>query len=235
MSFLTAEWNNLAMINYQIDPEILQKYIPPGTELDLFDGKCFVSFIGFLFENVKLLGFAIPFHKNFEEVNLRFYVRRFENGKWKRGTVFISEIVPKFAISFVANTLYNEHYKTYAMKHDLKINENSREFKYQFKVKGTWNTIHLETLKNAITIELGSEEEFITEHYFGYNKLSKNKSIEYEVTHPRWQQYKVIKNFSDIDFEAVYGKEFEFIKNLKPSSVLLAIGSPITIEAKRKF
>lgn len=235
MSFLTAEWNNLAMINYEINPKILEKYVPPGTELDLFEGKCFVSFIGFLFENVKVLGLKIPFHSDFEEVNLRFYVRRFENGIWKRGAVFISEIVPKFAISFVANTFYNEHYKTFPMKHTLKVNENSREFHYQWKVKNNWNSIHLETKKNPIDIEPNSETEFITEHYFGYNKLSESQAIEYEVRHPRWQQYEVIKNTSIIDFEGVYGKEFAFIKDLKPSSVFLAIGSKITIEAKRKF
>ena len=109
MSFLKAEWNNLTMINYEVNPEILQKYVPKGTELDLWNDKCYVSFIGFLFEKVRVIGIKIPFHSDFEEVNLRFYVRRFENGAWKRGAVFISEIVPKYAISFVANTFYNEH------------------------------------------------------------------------------------------------------------------------------
>ena len=235
MSFLTAEWNNLAMINYVIDPKILEKYVPPGTELDFFEGKCYVSFIGFLFEKVKVLGLKIPFHTDFEEVNLRFYVRRFENGAWKRGAVFISEIVPKFAISFVANTFYNEHYETLPMKHSLKVHENSREFIYQWKVDNNWNTIHVETHKNPIAIEVGSEAEFITEHYFGYNKVSEHETIEYQVSHPRWQQYEVIKNISTIDFEGVYGKEFAFIKEMQPTSVFLAIGSKISIEEKRKI
>ena len=235
MSFLTAEWNNLAMINYEIDPKILEKYVPPGTELDFFEGKCYVSFIGFLFEKVKVLGLKIPFHTDFEEVNLRFYVRRFENGAWKRGAVFISEIVPKFAISFVANTFYNEHYKTFPMKHTLKVNDNSREFIYQWKVNNHWNTIHVETDKDSIPIEPNSEAEFITEHYFGYNKVSETETIEYQVTHPRWQQYEVTKNSSSINFEDVYGKEFAFIKDLEPTSVFLAVGSKISIEDKRKI
>lgn len=235
MSFLTAEWNNLAMINYQVDPKILEKYVPAGTELDFFDGKCFISFIGFLFEDVKLLGFKIPFHRNFEEVNLRFYVRRFEDGEWKRGAVFISEIVPKFAISFVANTFYKEQYQTFPMKHQLKTNENSREFIYQWKIKGNWNTIKVETKKDAIEIPLNSETEFITEHYYGFSKKDNNVTIEYEVTHPRWKQYEVINNASTIDFAGVYGEEWAFIKDEKPSSVLLAVGSKITIEAKRKL
>ncbi|MEC5156271.1 YqjF family protein [Chryseobacterium sp. MP_3.2] len=235
MSFLTAEWNNLAMINYVVDPKILEKYVPAGTELDFFEGKCYVSFIGFLFENVKVLGLKIPFHTDFEEVNLRFYVRRLENGTWKRGAVFISEIVPKFSISFVANTFYNEHYETFPMKHTLKVKDNSREFLYQWKVDNTWNSIHVETQKNPTVIEVGSEAEFITEHYFGYNKVSETETIEYQVTHPRWHQYEVIKNNSTIDFEAVYGKEFAFIKALEPTSVFLAVGSKISIEEKRKI
>ena len=235
MSFLTAEWNNLAMINYVINPKILEKYVPVGTELDFFEGKCYVSFIGFLFENVKVLGLKIPFHSDFEEVNLRFYVRRFENGVWKRGAVFISEIVPKFSISFVANTFYNEHYETFPMKHRLKVNDNSREFIYQWKVKNNWNTINIQTKKNPIAIEVGSESEFITEHYFGYNKVSETETIEYEVKHPRWQQYEVIKNSSSINFEDFYGEEFAFIKDLEPTSVFLAVGSKISIEDKRKI
>ena len=235
MSFLTAEWNNLAMINYVIDPKILEKYVPAGTELDFFEGKCYVSFIGFLFENVKVLGLKIPFHSDFEEVNLRFYVRRFENGVWKRGAVFISEIVPKYAISFVANTFYNEHYETFPMKHSLKVNANSREFIYEWKVKNNWNTINIQTNKNPIAIEVGSESEFITEHYFGYNKVSGTETIEYEVKHPRWQQYEVLQNSSSINFEDLYGEEFAFIKDLEPTSVFLAVGSKISIEDKRKI
>ncbi|CAM4150084.1 YqjF family protein [Flavobacterium weaverense] len=235
MSFLKAEWNNLAMINYEVNPEILKKYVPNGTELDLWNGKCYVSFIGFLFEKVRVLGIKIPFHSDFEEVNLRFYVRRFENGTWKRGAVFISEIVPKFAISFIANTFYNEHYSTLPMKHKLSVNKNSREFIYQWKINNKWNTIQVETEKNAVEIEPNSEAEFITEHYFGYNKVNENETIEYQVTHPRWQQYKVISNTSVIDFGGVYGKEFAFIKDLEPSSVFLAVGSAITIEVKRKI
>lgn len=235
MSFLTAEWNNLAMINYEVDPAILEKYVPKGTELDFFNGKCYVSFIGFLFENVRLLGMKIPFHTHFEEVNLRFYVRHLDNGVWKRGAVFISEIVPKLAITLVANTFYNEEYRTMPMKHEIKIKDDSRTFIYQWKLNNTWNTIHVETQKNPIAIEPNSEAEFITEHYFGYSKINDEETYEYEVTHPRWQQYEVIQNKSIIDFEVVYGKEFSFIKEVQPTSVFLAVGSKITIEGKRKI
>lgn len=106
MSFLTAEWRKLVMANYQVEKEVLLPYLPVGTELDVWNDKCYVSLIGFLFQNVRLLGIKVPFHTNFEEVNLRFYVRYQDAGVWKRGVVFIKEIVPKFALSLVANTIY---------------------------------------------------------------------------------------------------------------------------------
>lgn len=80
MSFLKAEWRRLALVNYIIDKHLLVKYLPAGTELDLRNGNCYVSLVGFMFINTRLLGLRIPFHKNFEEVNLRFCVKRFDKG-----------------------------------------------------------------------------------------------------------------------------------------------------------
>ncbi len=74
--FLTAEWRHLAMLNYEIDPVILRPFVPSGTELDSWNGKTYVSIVGFLFLKTRVRGLAIPFHQNFEEINLRFYVRR---------------------------------------------------------------------------------------------------------------------------------------------------------------
>lgn len=168
MNFLKAEWKNLALFNYEVDAKILEKYLPTGTEIDFWNDKCYVSLVGFMFENTKVLGFKIPFHIDFEEVNLRFYVKRFENGEWKRGVVFIKEIVPKSAITFVANTLYQEHYETHKMKHEVIENKTTNTFIYQWKNNQNWNTIQIETKKNPVAIEIDSEAEFITEHYFGY-------------------------------------------------------------------
>jgi hypothetical protein len=233
MSFLTAEWNDLAMINYEIEPKILEKHIPKGTELDLWNGKCYISLIGFMFENVKVLGLKIPFHVNFEEVNLRFYVKRNEDGIWKRGVVFVKEIVPKHAITIVANTLYNEHYQTLKMRHSRTKNDTSKSFRYEWKKDNKWNSIAMTTHKTAIPIERKSVTEFITEHYFGYTNYNKKKSIEYAVTHPRWQQLEVIDYTIDVDFKSIYGQDFMFLQDLKPTSAFLAIGSKITIEGKK--
>ncbi|WP_341225375.1 DUF2071 domain-containing protein [uncultured Arcticibacterium sp.] len=233
MSFLKAEWRKLAMANYAIDKAYLTEYVPFGTELDLWDGKCYASLVGFVFKNTRLLGVKVPYHIDFEEVNLRFYVKRFENGKWKRGVVFIKEIVPKRALTFIANTFYNENYETLPMSHKWSENEDTRIVEYNWTKFGKENSFQVTTNRESLEIVSGSETEFITEHYWGYAKVNKEKSNEYEVTHPKWKAYKVKDYKIDIDFGTVYGREFDFLNAKKPNSVMLAEGSEITVENKK--
>lgn len=233
MSFLTAEWRKLAIANYAVDPEILKVYIPAGTELDLWEGACYVSLIGFMFKNTRLMGFRIPFHSNFEEVNLRFYVRYKDQGTWKRGVVFIKEIVPKFALAFVANTLYNENYVATAMRHSWNETETDRTVTYDWKCKGKWQHIHLVAEKEMLDIPVGHEVEFITEHYWGYARCNDLKTNEYEVKHPRWGHYPVTNYAIDVDFGLNYGAEFAFLNQQQPVSLMLAEGSEISVESKK--
>jgi len=232
MSFLKAEWRKLLMANYVIDSQVLNKYIPYGTELDLWNNNCYMSVVGFMFHNTKVLGLKIPFHVNFEEVNLRFYVKRKVGNEWRRGVVFIKEIVPKAAITFVANTLYNENYETLKMDHTWSFTDNSLEVYYQWHKKGRKQAIKVTADRTPIDIPAGSEAEFIMEHYWGYAHVNKEKSTEYEVTHPKWQQYKVTDYQITIDFKLTYGSDFAFLNDAKPHSVTLAEGSEITVEGK---
>lgn len=235
MSFLKAEWRKLAMANYEVDAFLLQPYVPSGTELDVWNGTHYASLIGFMFLNTKVLGIKIPFHVNFEEVNLRFYVRYKENGEWKRGVVFVKEIVPKAAITFVANTLYGEHYATHKMKHSWEEHADGRSVSYEWKIQNDWQRFSIEAEKNLSKIDAGSETEFITEHYWGYTKVNDRKTSEYEVTHPKWQQY-LVKNYEiDVDFGLTYGEKFSFLNSVEPKSVMLAEGSEITVEGKRNL
>lgn len=222
------------MANYVIEPKLLTPYIPNGTEIDLWKNTCYVSLVGFMFLDTKIKGFHIPFHINFEEVNLRFYVRYKEKEEWKRGVVFIKEIVPRFAITFIANLLYNEKYVTMPMKHTWETMEDKNTIEYCWKSK-KWNTFKVVTEKDALKIIAGSEEEFITEHYWGYTKLKNKKTSEYEVAHPKWDVYKTKEYSIDVDFGNVYGPSFDFLKAETPRSVFLAEGSEVTIKGGRRF
>lgn len=231
MNFLKAEWRKLAIINYEINPDILQEYLPEGTELDFYKGKCYVSLVGFMFLNTKLLGLPIPFHRNFEEVNLRFYVKKNENGIWKRGVVFIKEIVPKPALSFVANSIYKENYHTMPMKNIIREKDDELLIKYSWKDK-SWHSIEIKAETQTQPMEEDSEFEFITEHYWGFTK-KEDKTSEYEVCHPKWDCYQVKEYQLDIDFHKIYGEEFECLNHQIPISVMLAEGSEIEVKTKK--
>lgn len=235
--FLSAKWEYLAMFNYEVNPAILEKHVPPGTAVDLFNGKALVSIVGFLFNDTKVLGVKWPCHINFEEANLRYYVKRYDGNQWKRGVGFVSEIVPLPIVSTMANLLYNEHYSTAKMGHKILETNEKIDIEYTWQKIGQHkNILNISASSVSQAIENGSEEEFIFEHYFGYNKLSNTRIIEYAVNHPRWEVFPVIDYTIDCDIENLYGKEFvPFIINRKPHSVFLAKGSTVTVHKPLKF
>ena len=226
--FLQAEWRKLVMANYVVDKELLKTYLPYKTEVDLWKGTCYVSLVGFMFLNTKVKGLKIPFHIDFEEVNLRFYVQHESRDEWRRGVVFIKEIVPKPALSFVANTIYKENYETMPMRHQWQRSNDVITVEYGWKKKN-WNLISVNANTTLNKIEEGSEEEFITEHYWGYTKINKENTSEYKVEHPKWDVYKPNDYLIDVDFVSVYCEAFGFLKFEQPKSVFLAEGSEIMV------
>lgn len=233
--FLTAEWRNLLMVNYVIDPAILKKYVPCKTELDFFNGNCFVSLVGFLFKNTKVIGFGVPFHRTFEEVNLRFYVRHKEGDRWKRGVVFMKEIVPRRMITLVANTLYGEKYATHTMRHQWKEEGDALHVSYEWKVGAEWNYMKALADRKPEVIAGGSEEEFITEHYWGYTYIDDSCTGVYEVEHPKWRVHRVNTVDVNCSVEKLYGRDFVEVLRGSPSSVFLAEGSPIKVMSGSKI
>ena len=230
--FLTAEWRKLILVNYAIDPEILKKYLPNQTELDLWEGKCYVSLVGFMFLNTKVKGCKLPGHVNFEEVNLRYYVKHQKDDEVRRGVGFIKEIVPKPIITTVARTIYKEPYQTLPMKHNW-IEDNVLSVDYSWKLNNKWNSVGVKAENDPLSFNENSEADFITEHYWGYTKISDSKTNEYEVKHPPWKVYNVVDSSIDVDFGATYGSDFEFLNEQKPISIMLAEGSEISVGNKR--
>ena len=233
MDFLTAELRKLAFSNYIIDEDVLKNYIPYGTELDLWQGHCYISLVGMMFKNTKVLGVKIPYHVDFEEVNLRFYVKKFEHGRWRRGVVFIKEIVPKSAISFVAKNLYNENYETMKMSHTWSESNKSKYVEYRWGKSDKDNILNMTTSKDLQEINENSETEFILENYLGFAKVDDQKTHQYTVKHPRWKIYDVQDYNLNVNFKSIYGQSFEFLSKEKPHSVILVEGSKVAIESKK--
>lgn len=218
------------MMNYAIEPSTLAPFVPEGTEIDSWNGKTFVSVVGFLFLHTRVFGIPIPFHRDFEEVNLRFYVRRKAEEGWRRGVVFIKEIVPRAAIALVARTFYNEPYIAVPMEHRIEGDVVSlRSAEYSWRFGGRRNALRLATSGGAQPLREGSEAEFVTEHYWGYNTQRDGSTLEYRVDHPRWRVYETAEGQLDCDVADLYGTPFRNVLNGEPSSAFLAEGSPVTV------
>lgn len=226
--FLTAEWRHLAMLNYVVDPGALKPLVPPGTELDFFQGETFVSVVGFRFLSTKVFGFGFPFHRHFEEVNLRFYVRRRVADGWRRGVVFVRELVPRFAIAFIARNWYGEPYLALPMRHRVEHSEERVHVEYGWRRRGNWESVSAKGLGLPKPIENDSLEEFIAEHYWGYT-VRKKLCSEYQVEHPRWQVWRANEAKLEADVATLYGPAFAESLSHPPASAFIADGSPILV------
>ena len=223
--FLDAEWKDLIMVNYEVDADLLVSRLPRGTDIDLEDGKCFVSLVGFMFLNTRVLTIPVPFHINFEEVNLRFYVKRKVGDEVRRGVCFVKEIVPRWAIATVARVFYGEPYECWTMAHRRTLSEVS----YSWTKAANANEMRIRLGASLGVPEAGSHGEFIIEHYWGYTSRSGGRVDEYKVEHPKWELFEAAEPQINVDFGAVYGEEFAFLSDAKPYSVLLAKGSKISV------
>jgi uncharacterized protein YqjF (DUF2071 family) len=228
--FLTARWVHLAMLNFEVDPAILENRVPAGTDLDTFDGKTFVSMVGFQFLDTRVLGISVPFHRNFDEINLRFYVRRNAEDGLRRGVVFVKEIVPRAAIAWVARRIYNENYVALPMSHEDQVGQNPEpRVSYRWKHRRRLNALSVRVAGTPYVPDEASEESFITEHYWGYVRQRSGTTLEYQVEHPRWKVWRASEAELDCDISAQYGAEFAPFLAGPPSSAFLAEGSAITV------
>jgi uncharacterized protein YqjF (DUF2071 family) len=213
------------MASYEIDPQRLAQRVPVGTELDLHEGRCFVSLVGFMFLETRVLGISVPFHINFEEVNLRFYVKRITEHEVRRGVVFIKEIVPRHAIATVARVIYGEPYECWSMS----SRRDASSVLYEWKKHGRANKLGIECDDDLGIPADSSHGSFIIEHYWGYTDRGNGRTDEYKVEHPKWNLVSTKNETIDVDFGAVYGDEFAFLDTEKPFSVFFATGSEISV------
>ena len=220
------------MANYPVEQDTLLPFLPPRTELDTWGGDPYVSLVGFQFREVRVKGRRIPFHTHFPEVNLRFYVRYKDGSSWKRGVVFVREIVPLPAVAWVANILFRERYISLPMRYVEASDETVLRTAYHWYHKNHWNSISLKAASQPQHLREGSQEEFITEHFWGYAKAGADNTNEYQVAHPRWEVYPVTECLVECDFGRLYGPAFAGLGGRKPQSAFLAEGSAISVYSK---
>jgi uncharacterized protein len=216
------------MLNFVVDPKIVAPLLPPGTEIDFENGETFLSVVGFLFLDTRLLGLPVPLHRDFEEVNLRFYVRKKSADTWRRGVVFVRELVPRRAIALVARTFYGENYVALPMKHEIEHVDLKVNVEYSWRRGRKWESLKMSARGEAQSISAGSHAEFITEHYWGYTRVRAGCS-EYRVEHPRWKIWNADTFALSAEIAALYGDQFVESLTAAPRSAFIAEGSPIEV------
>jgi len=230
--FLTADWRKLVSVNYIVNPDILQKHLPEGTEIEFFKDQCFVSLVAFRYSDTRLLNVKVPFYSMFEEINLRFYVRRqLGKGQWRSEVAFPKLFFPKRALTLVAKQVYKENYETFRMKHSWTETEDKLNVSYALK-KGIWQSVEVVTEKEANNVNLDSYENFFSKQYWGTSQIDNNSCTIYEIEHPSWRVHKVLDSDVSFDFGHVFGNEFESLTNQDPHSVHLFDGSEVIVKKR---
>ncbi len=230
-TFLTAEWRYLAMLTYEAEPSLLQPFVPRGTELDTCDGRALMSLVGFRFLHTRVLGWRVPFHQHFDEVNLRFYVRREMGGELRRGVAFVREVVPRHLVALVARLAYNEPYVALPMRSEVPEASGDAPFRvrYGWRISGRWQHLAL-TAAGPSTLPLGRDDiTFITDHQWGYSRQRDGSTLEYRVEHPLWSVWVGTQAEVSGDMAHLYGPAIGATLAAAPDSAILAEGSSVRV------
>jgi uncharacterized protein len=235
--FLTARWTDLVILNYEVPPAVVLPLVPRGTELDLWQGQALVSLVGFLFTDTKVRGLQIPGHRHFEEVNLRFYVRRrVAPAPDRRAVVFVRELVPRYAIAAIARFLYNEPYTSIPMRHQGGLHvDRGGAIEYAWRYGTGEFSLSATVAGPAAVLPSGSEAEFITEHYWGYTRQRDGGTSEYEVEHPRWRVWTTPRTTFDGPAALLYGPVFGEALAGAPRSAFVAAGSEVAVHSGQRI
>lgn len=225
--FLTARWANLAMVNYAIDPEILQPILPVDCSPDLReDGMARCSLVAFEFRSARVFGLRWPGHVDFPEFNLRCYVRRGE----RRGVFFVRELVPRRAIAWAARWIYNEPYAVARMRCSTVVTDRAITVDHEFRANGAWQKLKVSADAPAEMPAVGDPADWYKEHCWGFGTSHRGRALTYEVRHPRWAIHPNARvDELRIDAERLYGPRWARLCDAPPESVLLAQGSAVSV------
>lgn len=217
MSLMQQTWSNVVFIHQEVEAKSLEKLIPSPLELDLYNGKAYISFVGFLMKDIKPLSLStIPYFDSMKEFNLRTYVKY----KDQSAVYFFSLDATKSLLIEIARKFFKLNYLKASIDYDLKekiecIRSDNRDHLVKFSA-----SFEIEN-----DIEKNELSNWLTERY---SYLESKKQIVYQgkLEHPKWQLKKVLLKSIKENYLTKYG--------LKPidNEYLCHYSSEIKVEIK---
>ena len=228
-----AEWREIVVINFEIDPKLLRNFIPPKTELDFFNETSFVTLMARACKNVKPYGWPIVFAKSIDQILLRFYVKRKVGDTWRRGVCLIRDYLPKRKASFFLNWMFKHSFTQVPIKRTSSNFESGLPtqlptVEYQWTTGDYVNHIKVNARSQMRQQEQETKESFVLDHHYGYT-VKEGKTYEYYVEYSPWAMWDAQSGSFDCDTENVFGRPFVRALKQRPASVFLARGSDVII------
>jgi uncharacterized protein len=228
---IAACWEHLLFLNYRCPRGLLEPLVPVGTELETWDGECYVTLVGWYTQHTRVRGIGVPCHQTFEGVNLRFYVRRRDDSEaWRPGAVSIRELVPRRAVAAAARRWYHAPSLSLVMSNANDADDPNRGLIAYFWTVARQKFSLMATITGAPAEPApDSHAAFITDRQWGYARTSAGGTLEYRVQHARWPVWVPESCSAEGPMHMVFGNSFAYLFADKPASAYVATGSSVSV------
>lgn len=176
-------WHDLLFMHWPLPPSDIQPLIPPGLELDTFDGQAWIAVVPFFMSDIHARSMPpFPGLSRMAELNVRTYVTR----DGKPGVYFFSLDAASVIAVTVARLTYHLPY-FYA-----KMNVERRGNDVHYTSRRLYKEMQAEYLGvYAPTGDLyqstpGNLDHFLTERYCLYTADTKGRILRGEIHHAPW-------------------------------------------------
>jgi uncharacterized protein YqjF (DUF2071 family) len=188
-----------------------------------------LSLVAFHFADNRVLGVPIPFAREYDQINLRFYVRRrLEDGGWRRGVVFLRELAPAKPVVAGARFVYGERYDcvpvTARVRPPGAAGTRGGRAVYRWRDRHQVHRLAVDFHGPAALPGPGSLEDFLTDRHFGYVSAER-ATREYRVDHPPWRVWPATDARLSHGIADAFGRRFERALDRAPLSAFVAEGS----------
>lgn len=212
------EWNHAIFLHYQVDLTELKRFVPKELEIDLFNGKPWISVVAFTMEKIRPKNFPCfsPI-SDFDEIIIRTYVRSHN----KAGVYFLSIEGGKFLSCKVAKAISELPYRFSKIK---RADKNYQSYNSDYNDKLEIDFTIGKELKTKTELDI-----WLTERYALFQD-AKDAINQFEIHHIEWPINTIQIDRLDIDYP-----RFTKVFNGLPSKIHYSKGVKVLAWGKTKI